>query len=125
MKRYFYIIAILSTGMYSCQESAEISIQNKVHNASLENIYFGDYSVSYSLYPGQTSSKFTISDDKDDWPKMSQVEFFMVRDGNRVYLKTKASFRLNIDDDLLIVIADTTEVESPLGKKSIRLNDIQ
>ena len=123
MKRYIYITIFCALGFTSCQESAQIRVQNRVHNATLESVNYGDYSITYSVYPGETSSKNTILDNRNNWPKASQVEFFMVRDGNRVYLKTRTSYELSIDDDLRIVIADTTEVVSPFGKKYATLKD--
>jgi hypothetical protein len=125
MKHYFYISIFCALAFTSCQESAHISVQNRVHNATLESVNYGEYSITYSIYPGETSSKNTILDNKNDWPKTSQLEFFMVRDGNRVYLKTIASYELNIDDDLLLIIADSTEVVSPFGKKAVTLTDFK
>jgi hypothetical protein len=102
----------------SCDEKeADIRIQNLVHNATLERLSYSDHSITYSLVPGETSSRYTIYDEESEWPKLSQVEFYMVRNSQMVYLKTKASYNLNMDDDLLVVIADTTEVISPFGKK--------
>ncbi len=117
MKNAFYIIVVF-LALTACTEQAEIKVQNLVHNASLEDINYGDYSIEYLLYPGKTSDGRVITDDAQNWPKSEQVEFYMVRDGNMVYLRTRASYTLNPDDELLIVIADTTEVISPFGKKS-------
>jgi hypothetical protein len=125
MKKFYILFFFIAIVFTSCEESANIRVQNLVHNASLENINYGDYPVTYSLYPGETSSKADIRDKKDSWPKISQLEFFMVRDGNRVYLKTKFGYQLEIDQDLKIVIADTTEVVSPFEKKSRALGDFE
>ena len=100
----------------SCIESGTIQVENRVHNVRLENINFNDIPITYSLMPGQKSSKVRVSGYKDDFPKAGQVEFIMTRDGNRVYLKTKASYLLNYDENLFIIISDTTEVENPLVK---------
>jgi len=96
------------------EESGNIQIQNKVHNAKLDNISFGTVSVYSSLIPGETSSEVTITDEEGTFPKINQIEFFMQSNGNRVYLKTKKKYQLNAGETLLIVISDTTEVISPL-----------
>lgn len=98
----------------SCIEKGRIKIQNKVHNTKLENISFGNVSVYYSLLPGETSSEVKISDYKESFPIINQLEFYMVSNGNRVYLKTKNKYKLDYNETLLIIISDTTEVINPL-----------
>jgi len=125
MKKISYLIVLLAISLSACveEETAKISVQNLVHNAYIENVGFYKHTISYSLFPGTSSSKYSISDTKENWPKVSQLEFYMVRDSRRVYLKTKYAYRLDVDDDLLVIIADTTEVVSPFGKKSGKLGD--
>jgi hypothetical protein len=98
----------------SCMDSGEIKIQNKVHNTKLENISFGDISVYSSLLPGESSPPVKVTDEKDLFPKINQLEFYMVSNGNRVYLKTKSNYQLNSGETLLITISDSTEVINPL-----------
>lgn len=100
--------------MASCMENGKIQIQNKVHNSKLENISFGDVSVYYSLLPGETSTVVTVKDKKESFPKINQLEFYMVSNGNKVYLKTKSTYELNSGETLLITILDTTAVINPL-----------
>ncbi|NOU45472.1 MAG: hypothetical protein HOO86_00235 [Bacteroidales bacterium] len=106
----FGIVALLLT---SCMEKGYVKVCNKVHNAKLESVSWGDFSLSGSLLPGETSEEETIKDYKESFPFSSQLEFYMVADGNRVYLKTKVSYTLDIDDHLVIEINDTTEVINP------------
>ena len=98
----------------SCQEKGKIMVLNKLPNTKLENISFGDISVYYSLLPGETSTEVTVSDKKGSFPKINQLEFYMERNGNKVYLKTKAKYSLNYGETLLITISDTTAVINPL-----------
>ncbi len=112
--KFIGICIILCTSQ-ACIYEADVQVQNKVHNAKLENITFANYHIASDLLPGETSETFTITEvDKDKFPKVSQVEFYMTSNGKRVYLKTKASYKLNEDETLLIVIADSTEVINPL-----------
>lgn len=123
MNKILIPIALFALILSSCEKTAKIRVKNLVHNAALESISFDDYSIGYSLYPGETAPKTLISDEKSDWPKTAPIEFFMIRDNNRVYLKTRYGFTLDADDDLLVIIADTTEVVSPFGKKTATLGD--
>jgi hypothetical protein len=102
--------------MTACMDSGTIKVQNKVHNAKLENISFGDVSLYSSLLPGETSSKKVITDKKESFPKINQLEFYMAGSGNRVYLKTKTKYKLDAGESLLIVISDSTAVINPLNQ---------
>ena len=108
----FAIFLLVTTG---CDEYEEghIKVQNKVHNVTLQNINWGGTGVYDYLMTGETSYDVTISDKKDSWPKTFQLEFYMVADGNRVYLKTRQQYTLDYDQELLIVVADTTAVYNP------------
>lgn len=105
---------VLSFWITSCMDSGEIKVQNKVHNTKLENISFGDVSVYSSLLPGETSTGVKVTDKKDSFPQIHQLEFYMVSNGNRVYLKTKKNYQLEAGRTLLITISDSTEVINPL-----------
>ena len=112
------VLSLIAVAIFSCDdeemEKGVVIVQNKVHNARLENINFGDYGVAYSLLPGQSSDEKIIQDYKEFFPKMDQIEFLMVRNGNTVYLKTSESYQLNSGDTLTIVIGDDTEVYNPV-----------
>ena len=98
----------------SCWEEAEITVQNKVSNATLKRVSWDGYDIAHSLLPGEKSRTRIIIDEKIEFPKTSVVKFYMTRGGNQVYLETKATFTLNIDDKLLIVISDDTQVVNPI-----------
>jgi hypothetical protein len=108
------ILIVSSLWITSCMDSGEIKVQNKVHNTKLENISFGDVSVYSTLLPGETSSEVKVTDKKESFPKINQLEFYMVSNGNRVYLKTKKNYQLDAGGTLLITISDSTEVINPL-----------
>ena len=116
--RIIILLSLIAACIFSCDDEemvkGVVTVQNKVHNARLESINFGDNGVSYSLLPGQSSGKVTIEDYKEFFPKVSQLEFKMVRNGNTVYLKTNEICQLNYGDTLSIVIDDSTEVFNPI-----------
>lgn len=100
--------------LYSCEEDAQITIQNKVHNATLMQISWDDYAISSTLLPGQKSKECNVVGRKEDFPKSSIVKFYMIRGENQVYLETKYPFTLDAGQNLLIVISDTASVVNPL-----------
>jgi len=104
-----FILFMLS----ACMGEGTISVQNNVHNVKLESISWGDVSLYYSLLPGETSEEILIWNLRSEFPMDHALEFYMVAEGNRVYLKTKTIYQLDIDDKLLIEINDTTEVVNP------------
>jgi len=98
----------------SCWDEGKLQVYNKIHNVKLENISFGDISVFSSLLPGENTDDVLVSDFRDKFPKVHQLEFYMVSNGNRVYLKTKSKYSLEYGERLTITITDTTEVINPL-----------
>ena len=97
----------------SCNDKAKIAVQNKLRNVSLEQVSWDGYSIANSLLPGETSKTYKVVDFKSDFPKRAVVKFYMKRGDNQVYLETKYIFTLDVDDNLLVVISDTTQVINP------------
>jgi hypothetical protein len=105
---------LLVFALFSCVKKAEIAVQNKVHNATLTKVSWDGHSIASSLMPGETGRTYKVTqDEKNKFPRNSVVKFYMTRGGNQVYLETKYSFLLDVDDNLLIVISDTTQVINP------------
>ena len=105
-----FLVALIAT---SCTEKGTVIVTNKVSNAKIESISFNDYAIYGTLLPGQSSDKLEIKELKDKFPFTGQIKFYMSSGGNKVYLKTKQSFQLDYDQDLVIVISDSTEVINP------------
>lgn len=112
MKHKNIILVIITILLTSCLEEAKIIVQNKVHNAKLESVSFSGYTVASSLITGE-SSECKISEERKDFPKSDKIRFYMVANGNRVYLETKQIFNLDIDETITVVISDTTQVVNP------------
>ena len=109
-----YIMVLLFLGaICSCKDDkGKIKIQNNIHNVKLEKVNWGNYSIAYSLLTGEVSEDNIIRDKKGTFPKINEVSFYMVNNGKRVYLKTKNKFQLDADQNLTIVITDSTAVIS-------------
>ena len=104
------LVALIAT---SCREKGTVVVTNKVSNAKLESISFNDYAIYGSPLPGQSSDKLEIKELKNKFPFTGPIEFYMTSGSKRVFLKTKESFYLDYDQNLVIVISDSTEVVNP------------
>ena len=114
MKKIILPFLLLVLPLSSCYDKAKITIQNKVHNATLVQVSWDKHSVASSLLPGEGSTITVREESNYHFPKKSNVKFYMKREGNQVYLETRYSFTLDADDNLLIVISDTTRVVNPI-----------
>lgn len=112
--KYFAILA-LSIMLISCNEEeydANFTVQNDVSGTTITQIYFSSNYIGSYLLPGQTStSKFYGYE--EEWPKTGNISFVMQANQKQVYLVTKAQYTLNANDNLTVVISDTTEVMNP------------
>jgi hypothetical protein len=109
----FILCVVLLT---SCYEEGKVIVENKVSNVRLESVNWADYSITYSLLPGEKSEKVVIREYRDAFPITGQLEFYMVGNGNQVYLKTKESYILDYNELLQITISDSTQVINPMIK---------
>jgi hypothetical protein len=102
----------------SCQDKSTIQVQNMLPKAIISNIEWGGLPISSKIMPGQTSTKITLYEDESYYdiklPESNPVKFYIDLNGDKVYVQTKTSYRLGTNDDLVIVIEDTTKVFNPL-----------
>jgi hypothetical protein len=98
--------------MASCFDEASIQVTNNVSNVMLENIQLGQIGVDSRLLPGESTPELVVSERTEDvtFPISAQLQFYMVKGERRVFLKTQATYTLNADDNLNIVIDNDTEV---------------
>ncbi len=118
MKNLLYCFVFILF-LISCEEKkAHVQLTNKVHNVRLENISYGKIRISSYLLPGESSEKIEISEEDDNisFPFEAQIEFYMLKGDKRVYLKTKNSYKIDEDQELLIEINDNTEVINPMDE---------
>lgn len=100
--------------LQSCEKEAKIRVQNNISKVQITEIYWGNTYITSSLLPGQTSGEKTLTEDKI--PATHSISFKMTANNKTVYLETKETFRIDEDDDILIVLDDKTEVYNPAGK---------
>jgi len=124
MKTHIIITLFISFLFFtSCEEEAHMEVTNKVHNVTLENVAFGDFPLGYKILPGESTGRILLSDNYSgiSFPMTAQIKFYMVRGGNKVYLRTKESFTLKDGSNLKVEITDDTEVENMLTGTSMSL----
>lgn len=111
-------IIFFSVILTSCQDKSTIQVQNMLPKAIISNVEWGGLPISSKIMPGQTSTKITIYEDESYYdinlPESNPVKFYIDLNGDKVYVQTKTSYRLGTNDDLVIVIEDTTKVFNPL-----------
>jgi hypothetical protein len=78
----------------------------------MDKIQLGEIGIGSELMPGESTKKLTISEFTEDitFPITAPLQFYMVKGENTVFLKTKNSYTLYADDELQIIISDSTEV---------------
>ncbi|HBF87810.1 MAG TPA: hypothetical protein DDX39_04130 [Bacteroidales bacterium] len=108
--RNYIIIGILLLTLVSCYKPGEISIENNVSNATLNDIYWGDIYLTSDLLPGESSNPKVINKTTEKLPASYRVSFVLEANNKKVYLETDEEFLLDEDDQILIVIDDETLV---------------
>lgn len=117
MKKYIIplLIFVLAT---SCYDTSTIKVQNKLAKTTLRNVEWGGIPLATQIITGETSTKIEI-DAKNNYydielPEEFPLKFYIDVNGDQVYIETKESFRLGIEDNITIEINDSTEVLNPL-----------
>jgi hypothetical protein len=114
--RAIYVIILPFILLFaSCEKKATIQVTNKVHNVQLDNISFDQIGIGSYILPGESSPETTVSSRDISFPLSAPVQFYMVKGDRRVFLKTKEVYTLNVDDKLVVVISDDTEVVNILN----------
>jgi hypothetical protein len=128
MKQYMPTLLVAIFTLASCIKESKIRVQNMLPKAIVKNVEWAGVPISSQILPGQTSNEITIYENESYYdiklPASKPVKFYISLNGDLVFVQTKASFRLNEDDDLTIVIADTTQVFNPLLEKSSSLKNL-
>jgi hypothetical protein len=110
------LLLLAGAVLTGCEKSAKIRVENSVSGAVLEQVRWGSVSLyGGALLPGQESFFSTIYDSPShgiDLPEGNPVEFVMNVEGDRIFLETRDTFHLDVDDELTIVIDDTTRVRN-------------
>lgn len=109
-----FVLLMFLTMITSCVEyqDAKITVRNNVSNVTLEDVYYGNYYVDYSLLPGQ-ERELTITLEADEFPITESISFIMSANNSQVYLETEASYTLMGGDEMEVAITDTTAVANP------------
>lgn len=100
--------------LQSCEKEGKIRIQNKISKVTITDVKWGKHYITYRLLPGETSGEVVIGDyDKEKLPSQYKVSFRMTANNKSIYLETEDMYRLDEDDNILIVLTDETKVKNP------------
>ena len=120
MRKVIFIIISVFV-LISCKEESTIQVHNMLSKAVIKNVEWGGLPISSQILPGQSSGKITVFEDESYYginlPESNPIKFYINLNGDLIYVQTKASYRLNVDDDIIIVIEDSTAVFNPLLEK--------
>jgi len=110
-----YILSILCAAflLQSCYKPGKIQIQNNINSVEIYDVQWGDIDVSGSLFPGETSGKLKVYKSEAELPESHIVSFKMTANQKTVFLKTVEKYKLEQDEELLIILDDATAVENP------------
>lgn len=114
MKNLYILILFTGIiGLQSCRKPGKIKVQNNISNVKIQDVKWGDHYLSYELLPGETSSKISISYYDEKLPANHKVSFTMSANQKSIYLETVEEYLLDEDQEILIVLSDSTEVKNP------------
>lgn len=108
-----FLFTILTINI-SCNKPSTIEVQNKLNQAKIKNVYWGEVPIAYEIIPDETSGKVRIYEDAHynlDFPEECLLTFLLVKEGKELQLQSKQLFTLKKEDDLLIVIDSLTQVK--------------
>ena len=114
MKKILFLCLISITFISCVDKTSTVQVKNMLPKAVLENVYWGDQHIASQLGPGQSSHAIQISGYQTELPTSKPVKFYLNLNGDKVYLETKKSYQVGIDEEVLILIMDTTQVINPL-----------
>jgi hypothetical protein len=114
MKKLQFILVICSAFILtSCYKSADIQVRNNISQVKIMDVKWGDIYIAGELLPGETSSKITVTSQEEKFPATHNISFVMSANDKYVYLETICEYTLDEDQDLLIILEDTTRVQNP------------
>lgn len=121
MKFYPFLCALLlCVAAIGCAEKpGKISVQNSIRGVVISDVRWGDIFITDQLLPGEASNSITVYDAGDDsygvnLPTAYPIRFYMEVQGDRIYLETRESYKLDVEEDIDVILYDSTRVFNPL-----------
>ena len=108
--KFKHLIIISLIFLSSCMGKGGVKVQNNIQQVTLQKVSWESFSIADTLNFGITSGEKQITDEKNYFPKIGSVEFYMVSSGKRLHLKTQQTYRLENNGALLIILSDTTKL---------------
>lgn len=99
--------------LQSCYRPGEIQVKNNITKVKITDVKWGDIYIATDLLPGESSKKLTIDKYEEKLPSSHKISFKMTANNKSIYLQTEVEYLLNEDDDLLVILTDSTKVKNP------------
>ena len=112
-KLQFILVICISFIFQSCYKSAEIQVRNNISQVKIMDVKWGNIYIASELLPGETSSKITVTNYEEKFPTTHNISFVMSANNKYVYLETISEYMLDEDQELLIILEDSTKVTNP------------
>jgi len=120
MKKVIFLIISVFV-LVSCVKESTIQVKNMLSKAVIKDVEWGGLPISSKILPGQSSDIITVSENESYYdinlPESNPIKFYIDLNGDLVYVQTKASYKLDVDNNIIIVIEDSTAVFNPLLEK--------
>lgn len=114
MKIKFISLIIFATILLqSCYKPGEIQVKNNITKVKIVDVRWGGIYISTELLPGESTKKLTIDKYEEKLPSSHKISFKMTANNKSIYLETEVEYLLNEDDDLLVILTDSTKVKNP------------
>jgi hypothetical protein len=111
-----FSLLIATVLITACNNSGEINVKNLRTDFTIENIYWGEVYLGGNLKAGQETGLVKIKRSDEKLPASNPLYFSIESSGVEAFV-TAEFYHLDKDDQLLIVIADTTVIHELPDKR--------
>lgn len=111
--KYIVLLILFIVAVGCTDDPSKLNIENKLPKAVIRNAQWGEVRLASQLLPGETSRTLELESYNYydvDLPARYPVKFYIDVNGDRIYLQTRDTFRLGIEDNLTITIDESTPV---------------
>lgn len=111
MKKSILILFFLGFILSSCKDDGSIVLINRISNAKISDVRWGDTRIAGEILPGESQEKKV---DKSDLKKKQEhkITFTMQAKQKSVYLSTIRTYIVNFGETTEIILEDSTKVSN-------------
>ena len=111
----YILSALVVFFLASCKDPSSIVIENNLSKAIILNAEWGGEPIAAQLIPGESSDKIEFDFYSGfDFPESYAISFYLMVNGDMVYLETKEPVTIGEEENVVFSINDSTKVYNPL-----------